>query len=169
VLFDLSGNTMHTRSRVFAFGPAPVQVSYLGYANTSGMPGMHHSGGSPRSRSIAYRRGISTEGGRWNLIGVTASAALMTTAAGPASHSTRVTARRAPLGACLVSHAALTTDSTGYSGTAYLTSADLKATSVAVRPSVQISATRSSSIERVSRRVRAQHHTPAASVSIHGQ
>ncbi|MBU6413587.1 MAG: tetratricopeptide repeat protein [Planctomycetes bacterium] len=38
VLFDLSGNTMHTRSRVFAFGPAPVQVSYLGYANTSGMP-----------------------------------------------------------------------------------------------------------------------------------
>lgn len=42
VLFDLSGNTMHTRSRVFAFGPAPVQVSYLGYANTSGMPGMHH-------------------------------------------------------------------------------------------------------------------------------
>lgn len=43
VLIDLSGNTMHTRSRVFAFAPAPVQVSYLGYANTSGM------------RSIGYR------------------------------------------------------------------------------------------------------------------
>jgi predicted O-linked N-acetylglucosamine transferase (SPINDLY family) len=38
ILLDLSGNTMHTRSRVLAFGPAPVQVSYLGYANTSGMP-----------------------------------------------------------------------------------------------------------------------------------
>jgi predicted O-linked N-acetylglucosamine transferase (SPINDLY family) len=38
ILIDLSGNTMHTRSRVFACGPAPVQVSYLGYANTSGMP-----------------------------------------------------------------------------------------------------------------------------------
>lgn len=42
VLMDLSGNTMHTRSRVFAFGPAPAQVSYLGYANTSGMRSIRH-------------------------------------------------------------------------------------------------------------------------------
>jgi protein O-GlcNAc transferase len=42
VLVDLSGNTMHTRSRVFAFRPAPVQVSYLGYANTSGMPSIDY-------------------------------------------------------------------------------------------------------------------------------
>ncbi len=42
VLVDLSGNTMHTRSRVFAFRPAPVQVSYLGYANTSGMGSMDY-------------------------------------------------------------------------------------------------------------------------------
>jgi len=43
ILFDLNGHTSGNRLDIFAHHPAPIQISYLGYANTTG------------SKSIQYR------------------------------------------------------------------------------------------------------------------
>jgi predicted O-linked N-acetylglucosamine transferase (SPINDLY family) len=42
VLVDLSGHTGNSRLHAFAHKPAPVQVTWLGYLNTSGMPEMDY-------------------------------------------------------------------------------------------------------------------------------
>lgn len=37
ILFDLNGHTSNSRLDVFTHRPAPIQISYLGYANTTGL------------------------------------------------------------------------------------------------------------------------------------
>ena len=42
IAVDLKGYTQHGRAGIFACGAAPIQVSYLGYPGTLGMPGMDY-------------------------------------------------------------------------------------------------------------------------------
>jgi predicted O-linked N-acetylglucosamine transferase (SPINDLY family) len=42
ILFDLNGHTDGSRLDVFALNPAPVQITYMGYPNTTGLKSMHY-------------------------------------------------------------------------------------------------------------------------------
>lgn len=42
ILIDLNGHTVKTRLDMFAYNPAPIQITYLGYPNTTGLKAMHY-------------------------------------------------------------------------------------------------------------------------------
>jgi len=42
ILIDLAGHTAKNRLRIFSYNPAPIQITYLGYCNTSGLKSMDY-------------------------------------------------------------------------------------------------------------------------------
>jgi predicted O-linked N-acetylglucosamine transferase (SPINDLY family) len=62
ILIDLAGHTAHGRLPVFAYKPAPVQITWLGYFSTTGLPEMDYvladEMGVPQSQSDRFTEAV---------------------------------------------------------------------------------------------------------------
>ncbi len=53
ILIDLSGHTAHNRLPIFSYRPSPIQVTWLGYSGTTGVPEMDYILGDPHVTPIS--------------------------------------------------------------------------------------------------------------------
>ncbi len=65
ILVDLSGHTQHSRLGTFSQRPAPVQASWLGYLNTTGMTRMNHRLCDRRTDPAEISQPLHTEKLAW--------------------------------------------------------------------------------------------------------
>jgi predicted O-linked N-acetylglucosamine transferase (SPINDLY family) len=61
ILLDLAGHTSSSRLSLFALEPAPVQVSWMGYLNTTGLSRMHYRLCDERTDPSGYSDTFHTE------------------------------------------------------------------------------------------------------------